>query len=392
MQHGELGEGLREDGPAPAVKTLMFMAMDQWYERARWRVPDDFMQRSHFERVIRNKIDWTSSPGYPYMLRHVSNGQFFGLKNQELDPERVDAVWSMVQQRILARDADPIRLFVKPEAHSEKKLRTERYRLISSVSLLDQIIDHMLFDDLNDVMNENWIHIPNKPGWSIFGGGWRFMPSETWIATDASAWDWTVKPWLLELVLEFRKRQCDNPSPLWEELAAWRYQQLFSHPLFVTSAGHLFRQRNPGAMKSGCVNTIADNSVMQVLLHLRVCAELGIPMTYLFTMGDDRLQQPMQRRKEYFDLTSQFCILKSVADVNEFAGFRFQGRRVEPVHKGKHAFNLLHMQDSVVEMMANSYVLNYHRSQHRKWMEEMFHEMEVNIAPAEVRDLIFDGM
>nr|QIJ56914.1 RNA-directed RNA polymerase [Scaphoideus titanus sobemo-like virus 1] len=367
------------------------MAMAKWYERARWSIPDDFMQFSHFQRAVA-RLDWTSSPGYPYMLRHVNNGQFFSCKDGVPSQERLDAVWSMVQQRLLKGDADPIRLFVKPEAHSEKKLKSEKYRLISSVSVVDQIIDHMLFGDLNDVMIENWIHIPNKPGWAPFGGGWRFIPKETWVATDASSWDWTVQPWLLELALEFRKRQCVNLTRRWEELANWRYACLFRDPLFVTTAGHMFRQKQPGVMKSGCVNTIADNSVMQVLLHLRVCAELGQKMTYLFTMGDDRLQEPVEDPKSYYEMTSQFCILKSVAHVNEFAGFRFRGKWVEPVHKAKHAYNILHMEDSVVVPLAHSYMLNYHRSQFKQFMEDLFRKMDVEPVPEEIRDLVYDGM
>lgn len=384
-------EGLRQDGPSEGVRTLIFMAMRQWYERATWRLPDDFLQRSHFERVL-GELDWTSSPGYPYLLRHPNNGHFFGVKEGIPNPERVDAVWSMVQQRIAARDVDPIRLFVKPEAHSEKKLRTEKYRLISSVSVVDQLVDHMLFGEMNDKMIREWIHIPNKPGWSPFGGGWRFMPRETWTATDASSWDWTVQPWLLEMALEFRKRQCVNLTQQWVELADWRYASLFRDPLFITSGGAMLRQLQPGVMKSGCVNTIADNSVMQVILHLRVCAELNLPMTYLFTMGDDRLQEPVYDSEKYYQLTSQFCVLKSVQQVNEFAGFRFRGRWVEPVHKGKHAYNILHMKDEVVGDMALSYTLNYHRSQFRSWMEDLFNKMDVEPLPAEVRDLVWDGI
>nr|UGO57121.1 MAG: hypothetical protein 2 [Riboviria sp.] len=370
----------------------MFMALDHWYQRVRWTIPEDFMQRSHFERAVMT-LDWTSSPGYPYMLRATNNRQFFRVDDQgRPHPEKLDLVWAMVQAKIRERSSDPIRLFVKPEAHTAKKLQSERYRLISSVSVVDQIIDHMLFDDLNNKMIQEWIHIPNKPGWSPFTGGWRFMPTETWMATDASAWDWTVQPWLLELVLEFRSRLCDNLSQQWLELARWRYGELFKNPLFVTSGGQLLRQLNPGVMKSGCVNTISDNSLMQVILHARVCAELGLDFTYLFTMGDDRLQQPVQRLPEYLDLTSQFCILKSVEQVNEFSGFRFKGRRVEPVHKGKHAFNILHMDPKVQQEFGNSYVLNYHRSEFRDFMEDLFHRMEVDVFPREVRDLIFDGI
>lgn len=90
---------LRQDGPAKEARALVYMAMAKWYERVRWVIPDDFLQRSHFDRVVR-RLDWTSSPGYPYLLHRTTNGQFFGVKEGEVDPDRADAVFAMVQQRI----------------------------------------------------------------------------------------------------------------------------------------------------------------------------------------------------------------------------------------------------------------------------------------------------
>lgn len=361
------------------------------YSAAAWDIPSDFLSRSHFERVVA-KLDWTSSPGYPYLLRAPTNGDYFRVKEGIPDPAVLEHVWSVVQQRLYHdQPADPIRLFVKPEAHTAKKLAEERYRLISSVSVIDQLIDHMLFGDMNDKLIENWFDVPSKPGWSMLLGGWRFMPRETWIATDASAWDWTVRSWLLELVLELRIMLCNNMNPEWLRLAKQRYVELYAHPVFITSGGVLLRQRTPGVLKSGCVNTISDNSMMQALLHIRVCSDMGIAVPYLFTMGDDRLQEPMDRQAEYYDLTASFCILKSVTKVNEFAGFRFQGGRVEPVHRGKHAFNILHADEQVLPELAASYVLNYHRSCFRDWFEKLFNAMEIELPSRQFRDLVWDG-
>nr|QXV86562.1 RNA-dependent RNA polymerase [Solemoviridae sp.] len=393
LRHAPLRSTLRDDSPGPAMKARIHYAMAAWHERVRWSIPADFMEHSHFMRVIR-RLDWTSSPGYPYMLRNSCNAHLFGAKDDTLDTEKVNHIWSIVQQRLIKRDCDPIRLFVKPEVHEKRKLDLEKYRLISSVSVVDQIIDHMLFDELNDKMVASWIHIPGKAGWSPFGGGWRFMPRETWMATDASSWDWTVQPWLLEMCLEFRARQCENLDERWLELASWRYECLYKNPLFITSGGLLLRQKAPGIMKSGCVNTISDNSLMQAILHLRVSLEIGMPtIPYLFTMGDDRLQEPIPDEflEKYLEVTRQFCILKYAQRKNEFSGFCFEGKWIEPVHRAKHAYNLLHMDEKVVVPMAHSYVLNYHRSRYARVMEDLFHKMDVTLFPKDVRDLIFDG-
>nr|QXV86530.1 RNA-dependent RNA polymerase [Luteoviridae sp.] len=385
-------EGLRNDAPPPLISDMIQARLRQDFSEALWSIPDDFMQYSHFERVLK-KIDMSSSPGYPYLLYCPTNAIFFKVDKEGRIPEsRAGEVWQMVQQRLLGdSDPDPIRLFVKPECHSKKKLDEEKYRLISSVSVVDQLCDQMLFSMMNDNLIENWPHIPSKPGWSPYGGGWRHIPEGKWYATDASSWDWTVQPWLVQMVLEARKNLCTNPSELWCELALKRYKELFMNPLFVTSGGMLLRQLKPGVMKSGCVNTIADNSLMQYLLHLRVSYELNIPVTGIYTMGDDRLQEPMERSDEYFSLTSQFCILKHVALKQEFAGFVFGGKLVDPVHKGKHAYNLLHLNEKYEKEIAASYCLLYHRSNYRDWIERMFLSIGIEVPSRAIRDYIYDS-
>lgn len=383
---------MREDGPVGAAFTQMLKTVAKMYP-IRWRIADDFLERSHFERVI-SRLDWTSSPGYPYMRRATNNRILFGL-DEDNNPNRacVDGIWAIVQRRISGEQGpDPIRLFIKAEAHSARKLEREKYRLISSVSVVDQIVDHMLFDECNDKLLEEHCYIPNKPGWSPFVGGWRQMPHEKWLATDASSWDWTVMPWLLEAALSLRVELCDNMNDVWFDLATRRYKELFCNPELITSGGLVIRQLNPGVMKSGCVNTIADNSIMQVILHVRVCLLLGLKVEDLMTMGDDRLQKPFPEWDRYLEKTKEFCIIKSVKLANEFAGYEFRGNQVIPVHRGKHAFNLLHMSQEFEAEIADSYALNYHRSPYRNWMEKLFEEMGLKVLSRESRDLIFDGV
>lgn len=389
---------MREDGPTGGLRAAIFRIAELWFQEARWSIPDDFLQRSHFERVVRTKLDWTSSPGYPYMLRATNNRLFFCCDEQGPSSEMLDVVWSIVSQKLSGNDgADHIRLFIKQEAHSEKKIREEKYRLISSVSVVDQIIDHMLFDEMNEAMIRGWFDMPSKPGWSPFGGGWRVMPTDgRWMATDASSWDWTVQPWMLEMVFEFRQRMCDNINSRWMEVASRRYQQLFGHPTFVTSGGMVLRQLFPGIMKSGCVNTIADNSMIQVLLHIRICLEMQVHVGWLYVMGDDKLQEMPENCGEYLSRLGEFCIVKEVLYKSEFAGFQFIRRGpqvwVEPVHRAKHSFNLLHSIPENFEAMAQSYAINYHRSKYRGWFEALFDRMGVRLYPSDFRDFIFDGM
>lgn len=361
---------------------------EQMMEAARWRIPDDFLQKSHFDRVVRD-LEWNSSPGYPYCLNTPTNRILFSAGEEGVpDPSALEQVYLLVQERLADRTSDPVRLFIKPEPHSIRKLEQGRYRLISSVSVVDQIIDHMLFGDMNEVMIKNHVFLPTKPGWVPYVGGWKFVPMRKMVSCDKSAWDWTVKPWLIECELELRIRLCENMTPEWKELAIWRYERLFFENTFVTSGGLFLKQKQPGVMKSGCVNTITSNSLMQVLLHLRVAHERGVHLGEFWAMGDDVMQELQD--DDYFELLSQYCSLKQVDRLVEFAGMRYYGSRTEPQYHGKHAFNLLHQDEKWHAETAASYALLYHRSKYRGTMRAILSQLG-DLPDFETLDQIWDG-
>ncbi|APG75811.1 hypothetical protein 2 [Hubei sobemo-like virus 19] len=330
------------------------------------------------------------------MRGSTTNRQLLCYKNSDVfDPQKIDRMWEIVRQKLGGSGPDPIKIFVKPEPHSLKKISLKRYRLISSVSLADQLIDHMLFGEMNDKLIAGWPYLPSKVGWSFIGGGWKAMPKGgSWLAIDKSSWDWTVRPWLFDLVLEARLGLCRTRGEVrdrWSKLAVMRYQQLFGNPIFITSGGFLLKQKRPGVQKSGCVNTISDNSMMQSLLHIRVCLETNQPIGVLFSMGDDTLQQAPPLLDEYLATLSKYCIVKQAGDEVEFAGFRFDGMLVEPVYHGKHAYNLLHADPNVLTDLSKAYPLLYHRSSNREWFRNLFLDWHGEVPSLDYLDCIYDG-
>lgn len=390
-----MGNGLRGDPPSTHVRAVIMEHFLAAHKSVRWEIPKDFLTRTHFNRAIL-RLDMRSSPGYPYMLTAPTNGDYFKI-GEEWNEDRINHMWELVNLRIRTEsEADPIRTFIKPEPHTDKKILEGRYRIISSVSVADQLIDHMLFGDMNDLLIKNWMFVPSKAGWSFLHGGWKLMPrsEEDHVAIDKSAWDWTVKLWLVEMILECRLKSCTTQGELlsfWYEKAAYRYRQLFCEAVFITSGGLMLKQLDDGIMKSGCVNTISDNSMMQYILHTRVCLENGFDIGRIMSMGDDTLQQKPEDLSLYLWSLGQFCKVKQADSLVEFAGFRFQGMRVEPCYRGKHAFTLLHVDDDVVDDMALSYSLMYHRSSYRGWTANVFRSLGCEIPNTEWLDAVFDG-
>lgn len=361
-----------------------------FFGRFRWSIPEDFLQYSHYIRVVR-ALDKTSSPGFPYLRNCMTNAQFFGCREDEFDNEKLSYVWQLVQDRLQERDADPIRVFIKQEPHKKKKLDSKTYRLISSVSVVDQIIDHMLFDEFNGYLVDNNFDLPTKGGWTPMKGGYRLIPKANWVAVDKSKWDWTVKLWLFEMELDFRVRTCKNLTDQWLDLAKWRYTKLFKDPEFITSNGICFKQRKPGVMKSGCVNTLPTNSIMQIILHIRVCRMLGIPVSNIFSLGDDTLQEMIEMLKPYLSLLAEFCLVKHYKFDHEFAGFRYADT-IEPLYKGKHAFQLLHLDEKWLDEVSHSYTLLYHRSQDRDFIRSVFDSLGADMASLQKCDAIWEGV
>lgn len=395
--HSKLGQGYSEEGPDEIVEAYLKNYLLDQFRSCSWSIPKDFLSIDHFRRVVMS-LDWTSSPGHPYLYSYPTNRDFFKVVNGVPEEARLQAVFSLVKQRISDESRDYIRLFIKAEPHKRSKIKEHRYRLISSVSVVDQLVDLLLFQPLNETMINNWPIIPPKVGWTPLLYGWSIIPRDGVVTSDKGGWDWTVKMWLVELVLWLRLELCKTQGAtrdLWTHLARWRYRALFVEPDFVLSSGLVLRQKNPGVMKSGCVNTIADNSIMQVILHARICLEMGVDIPDILCMGDDTLQErsdwSADTFREYQNLARRYCKLKVMQPKAEFCGFEFHGARVEPCYNGKHAFQVLHASENIAEDLARSYALLYHRSEQRdKWRH--FVSFLGPVPPLPILSIIWDGV
>nr|UGO57248.1 MAG: hypothetical protein 1 [Riboviria sp.] len=357
-----------------AERNLLREALRAEYQAVKWTIPDDFMSFEHFRRVVMD-MDMSSSPGYPYQLSFATNGSFLGSRGDgTFDENILRQHWLTTLERIRNREVDPIKLFVKPEPHKVSKVEKKSWRLISSVSVMDQIIDHMLFDPMNKKMVDEYLSIVPQIGWAPVYLGWTNIPL-CGVAMDKSGWDWTVRPWLCEEVLELRKALCQNLTAEWIDLAEWRYRALFESPMFVTSGGHFLRQLNPGVMKSGCVNTISDNSIMQDILNKVVELETGLTSTWMKTMGDDTYQSDPGDIPTYVECLRKYCLVKEVKNRAEFAGFEFQYNHIEPLYFGKHCWTLLHATPEVASDIATAYALLYHKSRRSRLVKSILRKL-----------------
>lgn len=237
------------------------------------------------------------------------------------DPERLpvlarltfDRLLTMSKAKLEARSpeqlvqeglCDPIRLFVKQEPHKQSKLDEGRYRLIMSVSLIDQLVARVLFQRQNKSEIALWSAIPSKPGFGlstedqtlkfmeVLAGTVGSSPQEicdNWrsllVPTDCSGFDWSVAEWMLADDMEVRNRLTIDCNELTRHLrSVWL--QCISNSVLCLSDGTIIAQEYPGVQKSGSYNTSSSNS------RIRVMAAYHCGASWAIAMGDDALEAP----------------------------------------------------------------------------------------------------
>lgn len=318
------------------------------------------------------EIDVDSTPGYCVLTNLGStNGQILGWNGITFDPDRVSLVRSQVRLRFDAllrgeRIRDPIKVFIKQEAHSYKKLRDERYRLISAVSFIDTCIDRILFAWLARIQLDTVGETPCMVGWTPMRGGWRLIQdrfkNNPVNCLDKAAWDWTVHGYMVDLWREFFKHLPVNAANWWHGMVELRLSLLFDDPIYRFEDGTVVQQPVRGVMKSGCYLTILLNSLSQSFVHYIANARCGKPMmlNQPINLGDDTVQDALMWLQPYVAHVEALGIEIKGAKVQhwvEFAGFCYTGRTCFPAYWEKHLYNLSHSEN--LEETLKSYQILY---------------------------------
>jgi hypothetical protein len=319
-----------------------------------------------------------ATPGYPLCELAATNKQFLKWDGVTYDAERADYLWALVERRLEDQDWDPFRLFIKDEPHKVEKIAISRWRLISAGSLIDQMVDRMLFyDSFRDELDAVW-DVPVKPGFCpFFGGAQRAVAAfKRPLAIDKKLWDWSSPGWVYDMDCELRKRMAYGPGlEKWRELVQSRFDYVFKRAKLVLSNGHMYEQQTPGFMKSGFYLTISTNSRAQLFLHLAALDLMGLDYVPFMSLGDDTLQEDMEDRDQYIEkLRSLGCRPDDVELDYEFAGFNLRTR--EPCYWDKHVVNLLYSEEG--ELLADtldSYQRLYYRSPKLEWIQGLLQKV-----------------
>lgn len=305
------------------------------------------------------EIDMKSSPGL-CCFTHLgsTNGDIFKYDNGVFDEERLALVKYAVKHRLQAlvnkvAEADNINVFIKPEPHSDKKLAEGRYRLISAVSLIDTLVDRVLFGWLQRKALTCVGSTPCLVGWTPLLGGWRYMRArfvgKQTACLDKSSWDWTVQEEVVTLWFKFVTSIAVRAPQWWLTAVASRFDMLFNRAVFQFKDGATVKQRYPGIMKSGCFLTLILNSVGQSMMHYLAMLKLGKDpvLRQPVCVGDDTVQEVFEGFDDYVAIMKSYGAQVKEYKVRnwvEFCGFSFTKQTCIPNYWRKHLFKLQYVE------------------------------------------------
>lgn len=323
-------------------------------------MPDDWDTEAAFDRAI-HRLNKTSSPGIPFCKEQPTIGKWLGWDGIKCDPDQRARLWHYVQQVMEGTYEHQYRVFIKSEMHSAKKAREKRWRLIMASSLPVQVVWQMLFGYLNDQLNDQIYETPSFHGFIMCGGGWKSLRRYLRLnrmtkCIDKQAWDINSPGWVYWAILILRIMLCKNPNEKWNKIA-WRlYKDAYKNSVLVFPEGQIFRQLIEGIMKSGLVNTISDNTIAQLLLHIGACLRAGCKITPMIATGDDTTQELVT--DDYLEhLEKLGCKVKEVVEGYQFMGFDHE--KFTPMYPEKHLAALMVQKPEHVEETLDAYMHIY---------------------------------
>jgi len=287
---------------------------------------------------------------------------------------------------------DPLKVFVKNEPHTAKKLSEGRYRLITCVSLVDQMVDRVLmypwlFLEVREVARLN-----SKNGWAPLPEGYRLLrkvfPADRSLAIDKTAWDWTMPAWVVAAYIEMRLSGCkglddDYANALWSRM----YFLLGPGALYRLPSGEVVRQKVFGLQKSGGLPTLSLNGFAQRSQTLLALIRLGWKERPVeWDLGDDVLMNvdwnDEKVRLFVDELGKTGCLVKHALRSREFAGYKYEARHVNPLYPQRHRYTLRHVGEQEQDLL-QAYFMLYALADEStvQWLSDVRERAEVDLGP-----------
>jgi len=264
-----------------------------------------------------------SSPGFPYMLEYATNRALLDEQHDRIVKLAVhrllklsDAIYSDLDSFEPYKQGlrDLVRPFMKTEPHPERKRVTGAYRIISGVSIVDQLVERVIFYCFSQMIKNNYPKLD-----MLIGIGFtddmvaeiyqkvHAMPGQKY-SSDISGWDSSIQEDLQRAFKDIVIDSCENPCKPWlNAITNWLTLNVHAH--FVLPNGHIVKPKHPGMILSGGYITTIMNSTLRVLCSVN-CSSTA------YVMGDDCIECSDLSEKELTaNYTSKGFVVRDVVKV-----------------------------------------------------------------------------
>jgi hypothetical protein len=331
------------------------------YGEGEWFSEEIIRSRCHW--IIEHDLPKDSKPGVPYSI--------LGTNNRDIviqDPEMIiDLVVERLRligtidadlygpvELVRMNACDPVRVFVKGEPHSTKKVEQGRWRLIFAVSIVDQIIERLLCSSQNREEIRLWDKCPSAPGLSLssdlslkqlYDIVMELKGEGKMAEADVTGWDWSVKEW--ELLEDAVMRAHLGNFTKMSAKALFNRQVCASRTVYAMPDGKLRTLTGDGVLISGCYNTSSTNSRLRVLVAYLVGA------LWAKAMGDDCVEDFVTNATEkYAAIGHPLKMYVEKDDEFEFCSLIHTQEGAWPVDGTKTLFRLIEQKCITEELKA----------------------------------------
>jgi len=272
-----------------------------------------------------SKVVGESTPGIPLMKLGRDNASVLEHYSGEVKQMVVTSFLNAIllgeqvfdlnaKELIVTGVRDPIRLFIKNEPHNRRKLNSGKLRLISGVSLRDQLKERILGALQNNAEIAAWTTCPSRPGIGLNDEGLLIMADifrkELEIGpimeTDVSGWDWSVQSWELEADSERRRRLAQAKKGSLFDFLLRVQARCTARSVYVLPGGEMVEQLTDGIQNSGSYWTSSTNSAMRNLAtqvgRIRAGEKPHVDgKTGVSAMGDDSTERYWENAGKYLE-------------------------------------------------------------------------------------------
>jgi hypothetical protein len=262
---------------------------------------------SHFINIKR-----ASSPGVPWCKLGSTKGELLDKHSDVIIDAVLDRIRTLNSVNLEDPDpiwlvqnffVDPVRLFVKDEPHNRDKLNDERYRLISSCSIVDELVTRMLFSKQVFFEIDRWEECFSKAGMGLSKDEQQqilFEMVKPWlkkaVSNDMRNWDWSVREWLMFLCIQVHLVNC-NANEVYSRICV-NWVICLARTVYSTSDGVLLVVNVNGIQKSGSFMTTKLNGMMRAAARFLIEDD-----TKIIVLGDDAVE------KLFADMVEKYATL-----------------------------------------------------------------------------------